>query len=214
MNQSLADVWAAFKAEQGQHVCLAPGSEAAQRPSFNQNNLPCSNEGNQEATNPPEAMAQPYTPAQYPPPPQNGIPAEFAAPHPLPAQDYTGQSRVPEHAMTLYTAAQTHSEAPPTDTPTPNTTSAPVSVLHHLSTSCCQPHVLQGQAEEANATVNIPNKDGYHAQSRRLLNFLSPHNKAVSLRCKKHVLYQFCTLKRLQTTAAAAWKHGWVWLVA
>ncbi|XP_072298764.1 RNA binding protein fox-1 homolog 3 isoform X7 [Eucyclogobius newberryi] len=81
--------------------------------------------GNQEATNPPEAMAQPYTPAQYPPPPQNGIPAEFAAPHPLPTQDYTGQSRVPEHAMTLYTPAQTHSEAPPTDTPTPNTTSAP-----------------------------------------------------------------------------------------
>uniref|UniRef100_A0A3B3ZYQ3 RNA binding protein fox-1 homolog n=1 Tax=Periophthalmus magnuspinnatus TaxID=409849 RepID=A0A3B3ZYQ3_9GOBI len=82
-------------------------------------------QGNQEATNPPEAMAQPYTPAQYPPPPQNGIPAEFAAPHPLPTQDYTGQSRVPEHAMTLYTPAQTHSEAPPTDTPTPNTTSAP-----------------------------------------------------------------------------------------
>uniref|UniRef100_A0A3Q3X6Q6 RNA binding protein fox-1 homolog n=1 Tax=Mola mola TaxID=94237 RepID=A0A3Q3X6Q6_MOLML len=71
---------------------------------------PCSPTGNQEATNPPEAMAQPYTPAQYPPPPQNGIPAEFAAPHPLPTQDYTGQSRVPEHAMTLYTPTQTHSE--------------------------------------------------------------------------------------------------------
>ncbi|XP_071241797.1 RNA binding protein fox-1 homolog 3-like isoform X4 [Salvelinus alpinus] len=76
--------------------------------------------GNQEATNPPEAMAQPYTPAQYPPPPQNGIPAEFAAPHPLPTQDYTGQNRVPEHAMTLYTPTQTHSEPPGTD----NNTSA------------------------------------------------------------------------------------------
>ncbi|XP_078808062.1 RNA binding protein fox-1 homolog 3 isoform X20 [Oryzias latipes] len=76
-------------------------------------------EGNQEATNPPEAMAQPYTPAQYPPPPQNGIPAEFAAPHPLPAQDYTGQSRVPEHAMTLYTPTQTHSEPAGTDNSTP-----------------------------------------------------------------------------------------------
>uniref|UniRef100_A0A8C7YRB2 RNA binding fox-1 homolog 3b n=1 Tax=Oryzias sinensis TaxID=183150 RepID=A0A8C7YRB2_9TELE len=75
--------------------------------------------GNQEATNPPEAMAQPYTPAQYPPPPQNGIPAEFAAPHPLPAQDYTGQSRVPEHAMTLYTPTQTHSEPAGTDNSTP-----------------------------------------------------------------------------------------------
>ncbi|XP_029622513.1 RNA binding protein fox-1 homolog 3-like isoform X3 [Salmo trutta] len=76
-------------------------------------------QGNQEATNPPEAMAQPYTPAQYPPPPQNGIPAEFAAPHPLPTQDYTGQNRVPEHAMTLYTPTQTHSEPPGTDNNTP-----------------------------------------------------------------------------------------------
>ncbi|XP_071321202.1 RNA binding protein fox-1 homolog 3-like isoform X3 [Trachinotus anak] len=93
--------------------------------------------GNQEATNPPEAMAQPYTPAQYPPPPQNGIPAEFGAPHPLPTQDYTGQSRVPEHAMTLYTPTQTHSEPAGTDNSTPTitaTTTAPVSVLHHLQT--------------------------------------------------------------------------------
>ncbi|KAA8585532.1 hypothetical protein FQN60_004226 [Etheostoma spectabile] len=84
--------------------------------------------GNQEATNPPEAMAQPYTPAQYPPPPQNGIPAEFAAPHPLPTQDYSGQSRVPEHAMTLYTPTQTHSEPVGTDNSTPAitaTTTAP-----------------------------------------------------------------------------------------
>lgn len=96
-----------------------------------------SSQGNQEATNPPEAMAQPYTPAQYPPPPQNGIPAEFAAPHPLPTQDYTGQSRVPEHAMTLYTPTQTHSEPAGTDNSTPAitaTTTAPVSVLHHLQT--------------------------------------------------------------------------------
>lgn len=94
-------------------------------------------QGNQEATNPPEAMAQPYTPAQYPPPPQNGIPAEFAAPHPLPTQDYSGQSRVPEHAMTLYTPTQTHSEPAGTDNSTPAitaTTTAPVSVLHHLQT--------------------------------------------------------------------------------
>nr|XP_020460540.1 RNA binding protein fox-1 homolog 3-like isoform X5 [Monopterus albus] len=93
--------------------------------------------GNQEATNPPEAMAQPYTPAQYPPPPQNGIPAEFAAPHPLTTQDYTGQSRVPEHTMTLYTTTQTHSEPVGTDNNTPvitTTTTAPVSVLHHLQT--------------------------------------------------------------------------------
>ncbi|XP_068452855.1 RNA binding protein fox-1 homolog 3-like isoform X1 [Clinocottus analis] len=100
-------------------------------------------QGNQEAANPPEAMAQPYTPAQYPPPPQSGIPAEFAAPHPhplpLPTQDYTGQSRVPEHAMALYTPTQTqHGEPAGTDSSsTPAitaATTAPVSVLHHLQT--------------------------------------------------------------------------------
>nr|XP_015212031.1 PREDICTED: RNA binding protein fox-1 homolog 3 isoform X3 [Lepisosteus oculatus] len=78
--------------------------------------------GNQEATAPPEAMAQPYPPAQYPPPPQNGIPAEYAAPHPHPTQDYTGQSTVPEHAMTIYTPTQTHSEQPGTDSSTPSLT--------------------------------------------------------------------------------------------
>ncbi|KAG9350297.1 hypothetical protein JZ751_026651, partial [Albula glossodonta] len=78
--------------------------------------------GNQEATAPPEAMAQPYPPAQYPPPPQNGIPAEYAAPHPHPTQDYTGQSTVPEHAMTIYTPTQTHSEPPVTDSSTPSLT--------------------------------------------------------------------------------------------
>ncbi|XP_043923998.1 RNA binding protein fox-1 homolog 3 isoform X2 [Protopterus annectens] len=72
-------------------------------------------EGNQEAAAPPEAMAQPYPPAQYPPPPQNGIPAEFAPPHPHATQDYSGQSTVAEHAMTIYTPTQTHSEQAGTD---------------------------------------------------------------------------------------------------
>ncbi|XP_068888454.1 RNA binding protein fox-1 homolog 3 isoform X4 [Aphelocoma coerulescens] len=63
-------------------------------------------------------MAQPYPPAQYPPPPQNGIPAEYAPPHPHPTQDYSGQSTVPEHAMTLYTPAQSHTEQPGTDAST------------------------------------------------------------------------------------------------
>lgn len=71
-------------------------------------------QGNQDATAPPEAMAQPYPPAQYPPPPQNGIPAEYAPPPPHPAQEYSGQTPVPpEHGMTLYTPAQTHPEPPP-----------------------------------------------------------------------------------------------------
>ncbi|XP_061605170.1 RNA binding protein fox-1 homolog 3-like isoform X14 [Phyllopteryx taeniolatus] len=93
-------------------------------------------EGNQEAANPADAMTQPYTAAQYPPPPQNGIPAEFAAPHPLPTPDYSGQSRVAEHAMTLYTPTPTHSEpAPGTDSSTPTIAApAPVSVAQHLQT--------------------------------------------------------------------------------
>ncbi|XDB61542.1 hypothetical protein ABFV05_015158 [Capra hircus] len=73
--------------------------------------------GNQDATAPPEAMAQPYPPAQYPPPPQNGIPAEYAPPPPHPTPDYSGQTPVPpEHGMTLYTPAQTHPEQPSSDT--------------------------------------------------------------------------------------------------
>ncbi|XP_039201560.1 RNA binding protein fox-1 homolog 3 isoform X15 [Crotalus tigris] len=77
-------------------------------------------QGNQDATAPPDAMAQPYPPATYPPPPQNGIPPEYAPPppHPHPAQDYSGQSTVPEHALTLYTPAQSHSEQPGTDAST------------------------------------------------------------------------------------------------
>ncbi|KAF1398608.1 hypothetical protein FQV24_0000873, partial [Spheniscus mendiculus] len=48
----------------------------------------------------------------------NGIPAEYAPPHPHPTQDYSGQSTVPEHAMTLYTPAQSHAEQPGTDAST------------------------------------------------------------------------------------------------
>ncbi|KAI9515248.1 hypothetical protein NQZ68_026990 [Dissostichus eleginoides] len=134
--------------------------------------------GNQEATNPPEAMAQPYTPAQYPPPPQNGIPAEFAAPHPLPTQDYSGQSRVPEHAMTLYTPTQTHSEPAGTDNSTPAitaTTTAPVSVLHHLQTlfsTRCQ------QRENTCWEGSRKPRDGGHGEMRARLTssfMLSPH---------------------------------------
>ncbi|KAM3917097.1 RNA binding protein fox-1 homolog 1 isoform 11-T11 [Leptodactylus fuscus] len=60
-------------------------------------------------------MAQPYASAQFAPP-QNGIPAEYTTPHPHPAPDYTGQSTVPEHTLSLYTPAQTHSEQSATDT--------------------------------------------------------------------------------------------------
>ncbi|KAM6155149.1 RNA binding protein fox-1 homolog 1 isoform 16-T16 [Rhynchocyon petersi] len=54
-------------------------------------------------------MAQPYASAQFAPP-QNGIPAEYTAPHPHPAPEYTGQTTVPEHTLNLYPPAQSHSE--------------------------------------------------------------------------------------------------------
>ncbi|XP_048056577.1 RNA binding protein fox-1 homolog 3 isoform X4 [Megalobrama amblycephala] len=77
-----------------------------------------STRGNQEATNPADAMAQTYTP-QYAHPAQNGIPAEFSATHALPTQDYAGQNRVPDHGLTLYTPAQTHSDLANADSNTP-----------------------------------------------------------------------------------------------
>ncbi|XP_051569450.1 RNA binding protein fox-1 homolog 3-like isoform X4 [Myxocyprinus asiaticus] len=70
--------------------------------------------GNQEPTNPADAMAQSYPP-QYAHPPQNGLPTDFTTTHALPTQDYTGQNRVPDHSLTLYTAAHTHSDS---NTPT------------------------------------------------------------------------------------------------
>ncbi|XP_072568605.1 RNA binding protein fox-1 homolog 1 isoform X12 [Paramormyrops kingsleyae] len=77
--------------------------------------------GNQDVTAPPETMAQPYASAQFASP-QNGLPAEYTAPHahPHPAPDYTGQTTVPEHTLNMYPPAQTHSEqtAPDTNTQT------------------------------------------------------------------------------------------------
>uniref|UniRef100_A0A8C3YRK7 RNA binding protein fox-1 homolog 1 n=1 Tax=Catagonus wagneri TaxID=51154 RepID=A0A8C3YRK7_9CETA len=71
--------------------------------------------GNQEAAAAPDTMAQPYASAQFAPP-QNGIPAEYTAPHPHPAPEYTGQSAVPEHTLNLYPPAQSHSEQSAADT--------------------------------------------------------------------------------------------------
>ncbi|KAM5331984.1 RNA binding protein fox-1 homolog 1 isoform 17-T17 [Glossophaga mutica] len=72
-------------------------------------------QGNQEAAAAPDTMAQPYASAQFAPP-QNGIPAEYTAPHPHPAPEYTGQSTVPEHTLNLYPPAQSHSEQSAADT--------------------------------------------------------------------------------------------------
>lgn len=90
--------------------------------------LPLSTQGNQAAPAPPEAMAQPFPQAQYPPPSQNGIPAEYATPHTHPPADYTGTSTVGEHTLTLYTATHTQSEQPGNDSSTPALTTNTVSV--------------------------------------------------------------------------------------
>ncbi|KAF6272467.1 RNA binding protein fox-1 homolog 1 isoform X40 [Rhinolophus sinicus] len=72
-------------------------------------------QGNQEAAAAPDTMAQPYASAQFAPP-QNGIPAEYTAPHPHPAPEYTGQTAVAEHTLNLYPPAQSHSEQSAGDT--------------------------------------------------------------------------------------------------
>ncbi|XP_035875452.1 RNA binding protein fox-1 homolog 2 isoform X17 [Phyllostomus discolor] len=62
-------------------------------------------QGNQEPTTTPDAMVQPFTTIPFPPPPQNGIPAEYGVPH---TQDYAGQTS--EHNLTLYGSTQAHGE--------------------------------------------------------------------------------------------------------
>lgn len=89
-------------------------------------------QGNQEASALPEAMAQHFPPAQYPPPPQNGIPAEYTTPHTHPAADYTGPSTVAEHTLTLYTPTHTHSEQPGNDSNSPALTANTVTVSLHF----------------------------------------------------------------------------------
>ncbi|XP_074552156.1 RNA binding protein fox-1 homolog 1 isoform X7 [Halichoeres trimaculatus] len=82
--------------------------------------------GNQDTPAPPDpSMAQAYPSAQFAPPPQNGIPAEFTASHPHahphahphphqhPAapQDYSGvPASVSEHPLNMYQSSQSHSE--------------------------------------------------------------------------------------------------------
>ncbi len=66
-------------------------------------------QGNQDAPAPPETMAQPYPPAQFAPP-QNGIPAEYTPSHPHPTPDYSVQTPVAEHTLSMYPSSQTHSE--------------------------------------------------------------------------------------------------------
>ncbi|XP_040400826.1 RNA binding protein fox-1 homolog 2 isoform X4 [Cygnus olor] len=72
-------------------------------------------QGNQEPAATPDAMVQPFTTIPFPPPPQNGIPAEYGVPH---TQDYAGQTS--EHNLTLYGSTQPHGEQSTTTASTQN----------------------------------------------------------------------------------------------
>uniref|UniRef100_A0A672HW31 RNA binding protein fox-1 homolog n=1 Tax=Salarias fasciatus TaxID=181472 RepID=A0A672HW31_SALFA len=70
-------------------------------------------QGNQDTPAPPDpSMAQAYPSAQFAPPPQNGIPAEFTAshPHPHPHTHPGVQASVSEHPLNMYQTTQSHSE--------------------------------------------------------------------------------------------------------
>ncbi|XP_061912414.1 RNA binding protein fox-1 homolog 3 isoform X6 [Entelurus aequoreus] len=92
-------------------------------------------QGNQEAPAPPEAMAQPFPPAQYPHPPQNGIPAEYATAHTHPPADFTGSNTVAEHTLTLYTPTHTQSEQPGSDSNAPTLTVNTVTQANEIAQS-------------------------------------------------------------------------------
>uniref|UniRef100_A0A8C8JCA4 RNA binding protein fox-1 homolog 3 n=1 Tax=Oncorhynchus tshawytscha TaxID=74940 RepID=A0A8C8JCA4_ONCTS len=85
------------------------------------------------------------SPTPSPVHPQNGIPTEYTPPHPHPPADYTGQSTVAEHALTLYTPTQTHSEQPGNENNTPTLTAtlsqadevAQTEVSHQLHLQQC-----------------------------------------------------------------------------
>lgn len=92
-------------------------------------------------------MAQAYPSAQFAPPPQNSIPAEFTASHPHPhphshshphahpaaaPQDYSAaiQASVTEHQLNMYQSTQSHSEQNASDSGSQTVTgTATVSVV-------------------------------------------------------------------------------------
>lgn len=101
-------------------------------------------QGNQDTPAPPDpSMAQAYPSAQFAPPPQNSIPAEFTAshphphphshphPHPAAAQDYSGiQASVSEHQLNMYQSSQSHSEQSASDSGS-QTVTGTATVRHH-----------------------------------------------------------------------------------
>ncbi|XP_066496911.1 RNA binding protein fox-1 homolog 1 [Tiliqua scincoides] len=95
-------------------------------------------------------MAQPYASAQFAPP-QNGIPAEYTAPHPHPTPDYTGQTTVPEHTLNMYP----HSE--------PNTSDTNAQTVSGTATQTDDAAQTDGQ-QQTQSSENTENK----SQPKRL----------------------------------------------
>ncbi|XP_039205728.1 RNA binding protein fox-1 homolog 1 isoform X6 [Crotalus tigris] len=110
--------------------------------------------GNQEATAPPDTMAQPYASAQFAPP-QNGIPGDYTGPHPHPTPDYSGQTTVAEHTLNLYPPAQTHSE--------PNTSDTNAQTVSGTATQTDDAAQTDGQ-QQTQSSENTENK----SQPKRL----------------------------------------------
>ncbi|XP_058013643.1 RNA binding protein fox-1 homolog 1 isoform X3 [Ahaetulla prasina] len=111
-------------------------------------------QGNQEATAPPETMAQPYASAQFAPP-QNGIPGDYTGPHPHPTPDYSGQTTVTEHTLNLYPPAPTHSE--------PNTSDTNAQTVSGTATQTDDAAQTDGQ-QQTQSSENTENK----SQPKRL----------------------------------------------
>ncbi|KAM3827138.1 RNA binding protein fox-1 homolog 1 isoform 1-T1 [Vipera latastei] len=111
-------------------------------------------QGNQEATAPPDTMAQPYASTQFAPP-QNGIPGDYTGPHPHPTPDYSGQTTVAEHTLNLYPPTQTHSE--------PNTSDTNAQTVSGTATQTDDAAQTDGQ-QQTQSSENTENK----SQPKRL----------------------------------------------
>ncbi|KAG5195029.1 hypothetical protein JEQ12_012318 [Ovis aries] len=153
-------------------------------------------QGNQEAAAAPDTMAQPYASAQFAPP-QNGIPAEYTAPHPHPAPEYTGQTTVPEHTLNLYPPAQSHSEQSAADTS-----------AHTVSGTATSPTVpfLHGGSAILQTPFLFPSK--HHQRKSFLKNtreplFLSEDCGIPCFRLKFGKITKRCQSKNRQTDDAA-----------
>lgn len=141
-------------------------------------------QGNQDTPTPPDpSMAQPYPSAQFAPPPQNGISAEFTAshphphphshPHPHPAapQDFSGiQASVGEHPLTLYQSSQSHSDHSGSDSCSQTVTgTATVRSTSHTY----QPLLHYYSAKQFNPVLQAWSKP--QTRDNHTLLFVSPH---------------------------------------